>query len=155
MHYEQHRGEYTVSTDPGRLDFSVIHGYLTTSYWSPGVQMEVVRKAAAHSLAFGLYRGDAQIGYARVVTDLATFAYLADVFVLEAHRGAGLGTWLIEIILAHPDLQGLRRFMLATRDAHALYRKFGFTELSNPARFMERWNPNVYRQGGGGETGAS
>jgi GNAT superfamily N-acetyltransferase len=121
-----------------RLDFDVVHGYLTRAYWSPGVARDVVERAARGSLAFGLYDGGAQIGYARVVTDRATFAYLADVFVLEAHRRRGLGVFLVESVLAHPDLQNLRRWLLATLDAHTLYARFGFRPLPEPARYMVR-----------------
>lgn len=136
---------YEISADPARLDFDVVHGFLATSYWSPGVSRAVVERAARHSLAFGVYHdgGGAprQVGYARVVTDRATFAYLADVFVLPEHRGRGLATWLVGTVLAHPDLQGLRRWLLATRDAHALYARAGFTPLAAPERFMERRPP--------------
>jgi GNAT superfamily N-acetyltransferase len=127
-----------VSDDPARLDFDVVHGYLTRSYWSPGIARDRVERAARHSLAFGLYDAGVQIGYARVVTDRTTFAYLADVFVLEAHRGRGLGVFLVESVLGHPEVQGLRRWMLATRDAHGLYARFGFTALADPATMMER-----------------
>ncbi len=127
-----------VSDDPARLDFDVVHGYLTRSYWSPGIAREAVERAARHSLPFGLYDGGRQVGYARVVTDRTTFAYLADVFVLEAHRGRGLGVFLVESVLAHPDLQGLRRWLLATRDAHTLYARSGFRALAAPETMMER-----------------
>ena len=138
MTREWRRGEYLISTDRSLLDLQVIHGYLSTSYWAAGVPEEVVGRSIENSLNFGVYRGEEQVGFARVVTDRATFAYLADVFVLEAHRGQGLGKWLVEVILSHPDLQGLRRWMLATRDAHDLYRRYAFTELARPAIFMER-----------------
>jgi GNAT superfamily N-acetyltransferase len=138
MTREWRRGEYLVSTDRSLLDLQVIHGYLSTSYWAAGVPEEVVGQSIENSLNFGVYRGEEQVGFARVVTDRATFAYLADVFVLEAHRGQGLGKWLVEVVLSHPDLQGLRRWMLATRDAHDLYRRYAFTELARPAIFMER-----------------
>ena len=138
MHLGWHRNGYRVSTDPSKLDLGVVHGYLTESYWAAGVPEEVVRRSVENSLCFGVYRDEEQVGFARVVTDRATFAYLADVFVLEAHRGQGLGKWLVEVILSHPDLQGLRRWMLATRDAHDLYRRYAFTELARPAIFMER-----------------
>jgi GNAT superfamily N-acetyltransferase len=138
MTREWQRGEYLVSTDRSLLDLQVIHGYLSTSYWAAGVPEEVVGRSIENSLNFGVYRGEEQVGFARVVTDRATFAYLADVFVLEAHRGQGLGKWLVEVVLSHPDLQGLRRWMLATRDAHDLYRRYAFTELARPAIFMER-----------------
>ena len=144
MTHEWQREPYTISTDPARLDLQVIHGFLTTSYWAAGVPMEVVRRSIEHSLPFGLYEGDRQIGFARVITDYATYAYLADVFVLEAARGAGLGKWLVAVIVAHPDLQGLRRWMLATRDAHGLYRTVGFEVLKAPERWMEKHVPDIY-----------
>jgi Acetyltransferases len=139
-----HEG-YEISTDRDRLDVAVIHAFLTQSYWSPGIQRSVVERAMDNSLCFGLYHGAEQVGFARVVTDKATFAYLADVFVLETHRGQGLSKWLIQVIQEHRELQGLRRFMLATRDAHNLYKKFGFGELANPARMMEILKTDVYR----------
>jgi GNAT superfamily N-acetyltransferase len=130
---------YTVSDDPSRLDFDVVHDYLRTSYWSPGVSREVVERAAAGSLAVGLYAPDgAQVGYARAVTDRATFAWLADVFVTSEHRGLGLGRFLVGCLLDHPDLQGLRRWLLGTADAHGLYAQLGFTPLDDPARYMLR-----------------
>lgn len=135
---EWRRGEYRISTDADALDVRFIHGYLTTAYWSPGVSRETVERSIRHSLCFGLYTGATQIGFARVVTDRASFAYLADVFIIEANRGSGLGAWLIETILSHPELQGLRRWTLATRDAHGLYRRFGFRPLADPSRFMEK-----------------
>ena len=128
---------YDISTDPSRLQLEAIHAYLTRSYWSPGIPIELVARAIANSMCFGLYRGDEQVGFARVVTDKSSFAYLADVYVLEAHRGQGLSKRLVETIQAHPDLQGLRRFMLATRDAHGLYAQFGFRPLGVPERLME------------------
>lgn len=139
------RGEYAISTDTKRLDLATIHAYLTQSYWSPGIPRAVVERAVANSLCFGVYRGAEQVGFARVVTDRATFAYLADVFVLEPHRGKGLSKWLMEFIKDHEDLQGLRRFMLATKDAHGLYTQFGFTELANPSLMMEILKTNVYQ----------
>jgi len=138
---------YEISTDRGRLDLDVIHGYLTQSYWSPGIPRETVARAIANSLCFGIYAdGGVQVGFARLITDKATYAYLADVFVLEAHRGKGLSKWLMETIVAHRELQGLRRWTLATRDAHELYARYGFTPLANPSRFMERHAPDVYAQ---------
>ena len=142
------RGDHEISTDLARLDLDVVHGFLTTSYWSPGIPRDVVERAARHSLAFGVYdvAGGAsrQVGYARVITDRATFAYLADVFVLESHRGRGLARWLMEVIVAHPELQGLRRWMLVTRDAHGLYERFGFGPPPNPGGVMVRAMPNPY-----------
>jgi len=136
--------EYEISTDKQRLDVATIHGYLAQSYWSPGVTRDVIERAIEGSLCFGVFHQDKQVGFARVVTDKATFAYLADVFILEPHRGKGLSKRLMESVFAHPDLQGLRRFLLATKDAHGLYKQFGFTELANPARFMEIHKPDVY-----------
>ena len=136
---------YSISTDARRFDVAAIHGYLTQSYWSPGIPRAVVERAIANSLCFGVFKGAEQVGFARVVTDRATFAYLADVFILEAHRGKGLSKWLVQTIQAHQDLQGLRRFMLMTRDAQELYRQFGFRELASPSHAMEIRNPNVYR----------
>lgn len=138
------RGDYAISTDVQRLDVPAIHAFLSRSYWSPGIPLALVRRAIDHSLCFGLFHRDEQVGFARVVTDRASFAYLADVYVLEAHRGRGLSKWLIEVMRAHPDLQGLRRFLLATRDAHELYRQFGFKELAYPSRLMEVLDPDVY-----------
>jgi GNAT superfamily N-acetyltransferase len=129
---------YRISTDPSELDLGVVHGYLEGSYWAAGIPEDVVRRSIEGSLCFGVYKDAEQVGFARVITDRATFAYLADVFVLEEHRGQSLGKWLIETILSHPDLQGLRRWMLATRDAHELYRRYGFAELDSPGIFMER-----------------
>ncbi len=136
---EWQQGEYLISTDPARLDVGVIHDYLSNfSYWAAGRSIETVKRSIDHSLPFGLYRGDAQVGFARVVTDYATFAWVADVFVLEQCRGQGLAKWLMETVTSHPELQGLRRWVLATKDAHELYRKTGFTELKQPERWMER-----------------
>jgi GNAT superfamily N-acetyltransferase len=133
------KGPYRVTTDTGEFQFDVIHRYLSeVAYWSPGVAREKVERAARHSLAFGLFERDAQIGYARMITDCATFAYLADVFVLPEHQGRGLGTWLLECVLSHEDLQGLRRMMLVTSDAHGLYAKFGFSPPAHPERMMEK-----------------
>ena len=143
--YQEHRnGDYLISTDPRRLDLDVIHGYLSeSSYWAAGRAREVVARALRHSLCFGVYRDGQQIGFARVVSDFATFAWLADVFILDAHQSAGLGKWLIDCVLRHPDLQGLRRFLLATKDAHGLYRQFSFEELTTPERYMERFDPRA------------
>jgi GNAT superfamily N-acetyltransferase len=137
---EWSRGAYQISTDPARLNIAMIHEYLsTTSYWATGRPLEVVRRGIENSLPFGVFKGTEQAGFARVVTDYATFAWLADVFVLPEFQGQGLGTWLIGAIVAHPRLQGLRRWVLATKDAHGLYAQFGFTELHAPERFMERF----------------
>ena len=130
---------YEITTDPRRIDVAAVHAELTLSYWSPGIPLEVVERAIAGSLPFSLLAADgAQAGFARVVTDRATYAYLADVYVAEAHRGRGLGVWLVECLLEHPDLQGLRRFALATRDAHGLYARFGFAAPARPDIHMFR-----------------
>jgi GNAT superfamily N-acetyltransferase len=121
------RDGYTISTDPSLLDRDLIHSFLRTAYWSPNVPREVVDRSIDNSLNFGLYDSDGtQVGFARMVTDRAAFGYLADVFVIERERGRGLGKWLIETVLAHPDLQGLRRITLGTQDAHSLYERYGF-----------------------------
>lgn len=134
----------TVDTDPSRLDVSMVHRFLADSYWARDIPLEVVQRSIRSSLCFRLYEDGGQIGFARVVSDFATFAYLADVFVLESHRGRGLGQFLIAAVMDHPSLQGLRRWVLATRDAHDLYARFGFTPLAAPERFMERHSPDVY-----------
>ena len=135
---------YEISADPTRLDVSAIHAFLTQTYWSLGVPFATVAKAVQNSVCVGAYLGHEQIGFARAVTDKATFACLADVYVLEAHRGNGLSRRMMEVMTAHPDLQGLRRMMLATRDAHGLYEKFGFKPLAAPARFMELHHQSPY-----------
>ena len=144
MVHEWRRGEYLISTDKSRLDLTLIHNFLTTSYWAAGIPLEVVRRSIEHSLSFGLYKEDQQIGYARVITDYATFAYLGDVFILEPFRGQGLSKWLMEVIVTHPELQGFRRWILLTKDAHGLYKKVGFTEVKTPERYMERFFLDVY-----------
>lgn len=144
MSIEYTRDDYLVSTDKGKLDLSVIHGFLSRSYWAKNIPMETVRKSVDNSLAFGVYHAGKQIGFARLITDYAAFAYLADVFILEEYRGRGLSKWLMECILAHPDLQGLRRWLLATRDAHGLYSQFGFTPLNAPEKWMEITLRNPY-----------
>jgi GNAT superfamily N-acetyltransferase len=141
---EWSREGFTISTDRSRLDRGAIHRFLAGSYWAKGIPREIVDRSIDGALCFGLYEDGRQIGFARVITDAATFAYLADVYVLESHRGRGLATWLMESILAHPDLQGLRRWMLVTRDAHALYRKVGFRELAHSERIMEMTFPEIY-----------
>jgi len=149
---------YEISTDPSRLQLDAIHAYLTRSYWSPGIPQDVVARAIENSMCFGLYlgdtqaphgetqapHGDTQVGFARVVTDKASFAYLADVYVLEEHRGQGLSKRLVEAVLAHPELQGMRRFLLATRDAHGLYAQFGFKAPAKPENFMEIRTPPAW-----------
>jgi GNAT superfamily N-acetyltransferase len=140
------RGDFLISTDPDLLDLAVIHDFLCNrSYWAAGRPLEVVRSSVEGSLCFGLYHRGRQVGFARVVTDRATFGWLADVFVLEEYRGQGLSKWLMGCIVQHPELQGLRRLLLGTRDAHGLYQQFGFTPLPEPERFMEIFRENIYR----------
>lgn len=141
--FESEQGGYQVSDDPARLDQAAIYAFLSQSYWAAGRKPHTQLMANRNSLCFGLYQAKAQIGFARVVTDYASFAYLADVYVLEAHRGKGLAHWLMECVHAHPRLQGLRRWALATRDAHGLYEKFGWTALSNTDRWMEKFDSNA------------
>ncbi len=144
MSREWRQGEYLISTDRERLNTSLVHDFLSRqSYWAKGRSLEVVERSIAHSLPFGLFKHNQQIGFARVVTDYATFAWIADVFVLAEFRGQGLGKWLIEVILSHPDLQGFRRWVLSTKDAQGLYRGFGFSELKRPERWMERPDPQM------------
>ena len=139
------RGQYSITTDPKQLDVDAIHAFLSRSFWAEGIPKETVAKAMANSLCFGVFDGKAQVGFARVVTDRATFAYLCDVYVLESHRGHGLGKWLIETVMAHPDLQGLRRFQLVTRDAHGLYSRHGFESPRAPERHMEIFRDGMYK----------
>jgi GNAT superfamily N-acetyltransferase len=142
---EVHRGDYLISTDPSELDFDVIHDYLSQhSYWATGIPKEIVRRALENSLNFGLYLNGQQIGLVRVVSDYATFAYVGDVFILPEARGWGLSKWLLSVMMAHPSLQGLRRWSLATADAHTLYSRYGFTTLHNPERHMEKFDPEIY-----------
>ena len=132
-------GEYTISTDRSRLNLAVVHGYLSTeSYWAQGRTQAVVEKAIENSLCFGVYHLEQQIGFARLVTDYATYAYLPDVFILPAHQGGGLGKWLVQSILGAPEVQMVKRWLLHTRDAHGLYAQFGFTPLASPEMVMER-----------------
>lgn len=145
---EQRRGDFLISTDRARLDLDVIHGFLTNCYWAKGIPREVVARSIEHSLCFGIYDGSGeQVGFARVISDFATLAYLGDVFVLESYRGRGLGKWLMQCIMQHPTLQGLRRWILLTRDAHGLYQQFGFMPLKSADRYMELHRPDVYEIG--------
>jgi len=137
-------GRFLISTDRSKLDVDMIHGFLTRSYWAEGIAREIVERSLKRSLCFGVYDGSQQIGFARVISDFATFAYVADVFILEPYRGRGLAKELIATIMEHPELQGLRRWSLATRDAHALYAAFGFRPLETPDRQMEICDPEVY-----------
>lgn len=144
MNREWRQGEYLISTDRDRLDIALIHDFLSRqTYWAKGRSVEVVKRSIDNSLPFGLFKDNQQIGFARVVTDYATFAWLADVFVLDEFRGRGLAKWLMDVILSHPELQGFRRWVLATKDAHGLYRNFGFNELKKPDRWMERPDPKM------------
>ncbi|HEX7640196.1 MAG TPA: GNAT family N-acetyltransferase [Burkholderiaceae bacterium] len=138
---------YDISSDPGRMDVDAIHAFLATAYWSPGVPRAVVARAIANSICFGAFHEGAQVGFARVITDRATFGYVSDVYVLPEHRGRGLAGRLVEAIRAHPDLRGLRRMMLATRDAHGLYARFGFAPLKAPDRMMEILAQHPYGAG--------
>lgn len=146
MTYELREGQYLVSTDSALLDIDRIHAFLTASYWAEGVPPDIVARSIEHSMPFGLYDGRAQIGFARVITDFATYAYLADVYVEAEYQGQGLGKLLMQAVMDHPDLQGMRRWLLGTRDAHGLYRQFGFTELRRPERWMERPDSDVYKR---------
>jgi N-acetylglutamate synthase-like GNAT family acetyltransferase len=137
---ESHKDNFLISTDPSRLDMDSITDMLSRAYWAKDRSRETIKRALENSLVFGVYDGPRQVGLARVVTDYATFAWLCDVVIHEDYRGHGAGKWLMETILAHPDLQGLRRFLLATRDAHELYSRYGFTSLHNPSRWMEKFD---------------
>lgn len=147
-HYEARKDDFLISTDISLLDIDVIHNYLSVeSYWATNIPKEIVQRSIRNSLCFGLYHDKEQIGFARLVTDKATFAYLADVFIIGSFRGKGLSKWLIEVIQSHPELQGLRRWMLGTRDAHGLYQQFGWTVLDEDTRqrFMQRHFKEVYQ----------
>jgi GNAT superfamily N-acetyltransferase len=136
--------DYLISTDPARLDLGVIHGFLRESYWAEAIPRDLVERAVQNSLCFGAYYRDEQIGFARVVTDYATFAYIADVFVLAPWRGRGISKALMAEVVRHPGLQNLRRWLLGTKDAHGLYQRFGFAAPSFPDRMMERADPSLY-----------
>ena len=138
---ETRRDNLTISTDPARLDLDAVTAMLSRSYWAKGRKREMIARYVQHSLVFGIYDGPQQVGLARVISDYTTFAYLCDVFIHEDYRARGIGKWLVETVLAHPDLQGLRRWMLATQDAHGLYKQYGFNTLNNPERWMEIFNP--------------
>jgi GNAT superfamily N-acetyltransferase len=138
------RPPYRISDQAADLDLDTVHAFLATSYWARGIPRETVERSIEHSMPFGLFNGARQIGFARAVTDRATFAYLADVFVAEDERGRGLGAWLVETVMCHPELKGLRRWLLATRDAHALYRRFGFKAVADPSIFMTIHDPGIY-----------
>lgn len=141
------KGEYHISTDKERLDLSFIHGFLSTeAYWSLGIPFEIVERSVKNSLCFGVYHGEEQVGFARIITDYATVAYLGDVFIVQEHRGKGLSKWLMQVVQGHPDLQGLRRWVLLTRDAHELYRQSGWKNIEFPDRYMEIAVPNIYQK---------
>lgn len=149
-YYKEIKDDYLVSTDPSLLDTGFVYNYLSgESYWAKNIPRDVVEKSIANSLCFGIYHQRKQIGFARLITDKATFAYLADVFIIEGYRGKGLSKWMIEVIHAHPELQGLRRWVLGTRDAHGLYEQFGWKAFDEEAskRFMQKHNQNVYPSG--------
>jgi len=137
---------YLVSTDKSKIDVETVHDFLSRSYWAENIPLDVVRKSIENSLCFGIYHQQRLIGFARAISDFATFAYLADVFILPEQRGKGLSKWLIGIVLEHPQLQGLRRFTLATRDAHSLYAQFGFSLFDKPGRWMQKHDPDVYKR---------
>jgi GNAT superfamily N-acetyltransferase len=147
MNREWQRDDFTVSCDPARLDQAVVAGFLGDSYWARGIPQHTVRRSIEGSLCFALLDGARQIGFARVISDRATIAYLGDVFVLPEYRGRGLGKWLVECVMAHPELQGLRRWILVTADAHELYSRHGFKPLARPEAFMELHDPQVYSRG--------
>ena len=145
---EQNQNGYSITTDNTKMDVDVIHQYLSAeSYWAKGIPKEVVLTSIRNSLCFGIFFNNAQVGFARLITDKATFAYLADVFILPAHRGKGLSKWLLQAIHAHPEVQNLRRWLLGTRDAHTLYEQFGWARFTEAAsqRFMQKHNPDVYK----------
>jgi GNAT superfamily N-acetyltransferase len=153
MPHEWRRDDgYVISDDADRVDIGVVHAFLVRSYWAQGIGRDVIERAMAHSLNFSVFAASGeQVGFCRVASDYATFAYLMDVFVLEEHRGRGLGVWLMETVMSHPSLQGLRVFRLATMDAHGLYEKFGFRPLAHPERMMEIVDPMVYAGNPGNE----
>lgn len=147
LNIETTRGGYRISTNKDQLQIDVIYRYLSEeSYWAKDIPRSFVERSIANSLCFGIYHGKEQVGFARVITDYATFGYLADVFVVEPHRKKGLSKWLMEVILAHPELTTLRRFMLATQDAHGLYKQFGFKEMEHPERLMGKLMPVTYTE---------
>jgi GNAT superfamily N-acetyltransferase len=143
---EWKKDEYLISTDRFKIDLDVVHDFLSQSYWAEGIPREAVERSIENSLCFGVYHQDNLIGFARAISDFATFAYLGDVFILPAYRGKGLSKWLMEIIVNHPQLQGLRRLTLATRDAHKLYEQFAFKLFARPERWMERHDPEIYKK---------
>ena len=149
MVYELREGDIVVSCDAGKLEVDRIHAFLTASYWAGGVSRDIVARSIENSIPFGVYVTGEQVGFARVISDRASYAYLADVYIEENHRGEGLSKLLMRAVMDHPELQGLRRWLLGTRDAHGLYRQFGFTELQRPERWMEKADPTLYKDEGG------
>ena len=143
---EDRRGEFVLSTDPKIINLDLVHSFLTNCYWAKGIPREVVARSIQNSLCFGIYKQGEQVAFARVISDFATYAYIGDVFVLETFRGNGLGKWMMESIMQHPRLQGLRLWSLVTGDAHGLYKQFGFRQLSAPEKHMEVHDPEVYRR---------
>jgi GNAT superfamily N-acetyltransferase len=143
---EELKNRFSISTDKSKIDLATIHNFLKSSYWAENIPRAIVEKSINNSLCFGIYEGEKQVGFARVITDYATFAYLADVFILEPYRGQGLGKWLVKTILKHPELQGLKKWLLVTKDAHELYRQYGFQNLTIPERYMDIVNSNIYKQ---------
>jgi len=147
MIYEVRRDPFLISTDKSKIDAALVHRFFSeSSYWAKNIPLDVVLTSIKQSVCFGIYDGEQQVGFARVTTDKATFGYVGDVFVVEAYRGRGLSKWLMQCILAHPELQGFRRWMLATADAHGLYAQSGFKPLAKPERWMELHNPDVYNR---------
>lgn len=137
---------YTITTDKSKIDVNYVHQFLTRSYWAAEISIDIVQQSIAGSICFSVFHQDRQIGFARVITDEATFAYLADVFIDESHRGKGLSKWLMQVIMSYPTFQNFRRFLLATRDAHGLYKQFGFEPMNNPERWMQIHKPDVYKK---------
>ena len=137
---------YSISMEKEKMDIDLIHSFLNRTYWAEGISKEIIRRSIEGSMCFGVFENDKQVGFARMITDKATFAYLADVFIIEEYRGRGLSKWLMKVIMSHPDLQGLRRMIHATKDAHGLYKQFGFTPLINVDRWMQILDPDVYKR---------
>jgi len=146
MSFSTDASSFEISLDPRRIDIDAVHAFLRTSYWAQAIPREIVAKSVANSLCVGAFSGGTQIGFARLVTDCATFGYLADVYVLSEHRGQGIAKRMLTTLMAHPDVQGLRRLMLVTRDAQRLYAECGFTALAAPDRHMEKTDPETYRR---------
>jgi len=140
------KDRFIISTEKEKLDVDLIHSFLNRTYWAEGISKEIIRRSIEGSLCFGVFENHKQVGFARTITDKATFAYLADVFIIEEYRGRGLSKWLMEVIMSHPDLQGLRRMILVTKDAHGLYKQFGFTSLINVDRWMHILDQDVYKR---------